>query len=70
MRLKIPPHMRKFKVMKHKRIKHNSDEVIIPLVPLQALERLNRGVTVRNKKRYIRRNKKQEIKTLIERIDE
>jgi len=55
--------------MKHKRIKHNPDEHIVPLLPLEAVAKLKRGVAVRNKKRYIRHNKKQELESLLKEVE-
>jgi len=48
--------------MKHQRIKHNSDVHTVPLLPLEAVEKLKRGVRPRNRKRYIRKSNKEEIK--------
>ncbi len=51
---------------KLQRIKHNSDVYIIPLLSLEVRDSMKRASVVPNKKRYIRRAKKQELKTLLE----
>jgi len=48
------------------RIKHNPDVHLVPLLPLEAVEKLKRGATIRNKKQYVRRNKKQELKSILD----
>ena len=48
--------------MKRQRIKHDSDVHLIHLLPLEAVEKLKRGVTVRNRKRYLRKSNNEVIK--------
>ena len=48
--------------MKRQRIKHDSDVYLIHLLPLAAVEKLKRGVVVRNRKKYLRKSNKEVIK--------